>query len=72
MDSYRGQWVRPKLVSTLPHEIVDANGTRVPLGYFRSKSAATRERNRRLKLYDKRQRGRLSDPRGWTIRPVEE
>lgn len=71
MDSYRGQWVKPRLTSSLPHQIVDRTGAQVPLGYFRSKSAATRELNRRTRLYDKRHRGRLSDPRGWTIRPAE-
>lgn len=72
MDAYRGQWARPKMVSTLPHEILDRSGNQVSNGFFRSKSAATREYNRRLKLYDKRQRGRVSDPRGWSIQPCKE
>lgn len=58
--------------SSLPHEIVNQDGERVPLCFYKSRSAATRELHRRQRLYDKRRRNRLSDPRGWRVQPVKE
>ncbi len=62
---------RLPLESALPHEIVDQRGVRVQLGFYYSRSAATRELNRRIKRYDKRRQG-PEDPRKWTVQPVRE
>lgn len=75
-------WGKRPMESSLPHEIVDAEGRRraqlgpwVELegerGVFRSKSAATRYlKHSLIQHYDRRRHG-PDDPRTWAVRPLE-
>jgi hypothetical protein len=72
IGAYRGQWVRPPLESSLPHEILDQYGQNV-VGHgfqFGNKTAATRYLNSFLRSYNGSRHG-PDDPHNWTVRPVK-